>query len=573
MRGFFFLEGAKQELGVTQTIEKCLSEQVEANQPTSRGLLWEKEAQTRWAKLDHLLYLPVLGLTRPRGLYYYQGQGLRVLYGFTYKYLTVEHFLRRLTRLQVGQPLAAALAQSYTAAWYPGHSTLVIYVDWHIKPHWTKHPAPSGAVTMWGRVMPGTKQLLVNGPDGHVIGGWNKAIDSHLSGVLVELEANLSDLLQRPIAYTVCDSEGGGLPIGKQYVEAKQPYLSYLSRQGYPLAEFELLDEWQPVTDDPEREVVQARWRDPLKAQAEVRDLVLMRRLGDTDPTRIYTGYLASALNIADVPSTYRQRWSNQERVIRELVNGANLNANFGYSYQHVLNRTVQRQWAEAQERVESSERRLARHRQAIGNLQQQLATLRQTHPQQRQLLHNDLDALQSEFLSRQAAAQPYRRCQQRLARAYGQLDSLRTRYQQRRQKLLAQLRQQRSEQAQRQHELSHRQQARDTLDTDSLCRERNLEKDQIMLNLQLLLGNLHHWSQEHYFAPQWQQLELQTATELIYRKSGWVQWDTDVVQVILEPYRYPQQQQAMEETCRRFNAANIHWRDGRLLRIRVAPP
>jgi hypothetical protein len=563
-------------MGVSQPIDQCLTEQhhlVEATPAANRPLLWEKEAQTRWAKVDHLLYLPVLGLTRPRDLYYYQGQGLRVLYGFTYKYLPLEHFLGRLTRLKVGQPLAAALAQSYTATWYPGHTALVIYVDWHIKPHWTKQPAHSGAVSMWGRVMPGTKQLLVNGPEGHIIGGWNQAIDRHLSGVLVELEASLAELLHRPIAYTVCDSEGGGLPLGQQYLAAQQPYLSYLPRQGYPLTEFEVLAEWQPVSDDPQREVVLARWRDPDKAEAEVRDLVLMRRVGETDPTRIYTGHLASLLTIAEVPGAYRKRWANQERVIRELVNGANLNANFGYTYQQVSNRTVQRHWAEAQERVEVIERRLARHQQALGNLRQQLVTLRQTYQQQHQQWQHALAALQTEFRGRQATAQPYRRCQQRLAHAYGQLDRWRTRYQHRRHKLLAQLRQHRAEHAQLQAELSQRQQARDALDTESLCRERHLEKDQIMLNLQLLLANLHQWSREHYFASQWQQLELTTATELIYRKAGWVQWQTDLIQVTLEAYRYPQHQRAMEETCRRFNAANLHWRDGRQLRIRVAPP
>ena len=563
-------------MGVSQTIETCLTDQaqaVEADPPADRALLWEKEAPTRWAKVDHLLYLPVLGLTRPRDLYYYQGPGLRVLYGFTYKYLTVEHFLGRLTRLGVGPPLAAALAQSYAAAWYPGNSALVIYVDWHIKPHWTKQPAHSGAVTMWGRVMPGTKQLLVNGPAGHVLGGWNQAIDRHLSGVLVELEANLSALLQRPIAYTVCDSEGGGLPLGQQYVAAQQPYLSYLPRQGYPLTDFEVLDEWQPVSDDPQREVVLARWREPTKAEAEVRDLVLMRRVGETNPTRIYTGHLASVLDIAEVPRAYRQRWANQERVIRELVKGANLNANFGYTYQAVPHRTVQRHWAEAQERVEVIERRLARHHQAVGNLRQQLVSLRQTYQPHQQQVRRDLTALQTELLNRQATGLSYRRCQQRLARAYGQFDSWQTRYQHRRHKLLAQLRQHRVEQAHLQAELSQRQQARNALDTDSLCRERQLEKDQMMLNLQLLLGNLHQWCREHYFAPQWQSLELATATELIYRKAGWVQWEAEVIQVTLEPYRYPQHQRAMEETCRRFNAANLQWRDGRQLRIRVAPP
>ncbi|MCK4450089.1 MAG: hypothetical protein KAX26_05815, partial [Anaerolineae bacterium] len=54
-----------------------------------------------WPKVDHLVYLPILGLTRPRDLYYYQLDGLEALYGFTYKYLTLEHFLGQLTRVKV----------------------------------------------------------------------------------------------------------------------------------------------------------------------------------------------------------------------------------------------------------------------------------------------------------------------------------------------------------------------------------------------------------------------------------------------------------------------------------------
>ena len=43
----------------------------------------------------------------------------------------------------------------------------------------------------------------------------------------------------------------------------------------------------------------------------------------------------------------------------------------------------------------------------------------------------------------------------------------------------------------------------------------------------------------------------------------------------MLAPYRYPKHQQTMEESCRRFNEARIRWRDGRLLRARMArePP
>ncbi len=60
---------------------------------------------------------------------------------------------------------------------------------------------------------------------------------------------------------------------------------------------------------------------------------------------------------------------------------------------------------------------------------------------------------------------------------------------------------------------------------------------------------------------------------QMIYRKAGRVTWHEDRIKVELEPYRYPEQQRRMEATCARFNAANLHWRDGRLLRITVAPP
>jgi hypothetical protein len=398
------------------------------------------------------------------------------------------------------------------------------------------------------------------------------AIDLHLSQVLVDLEADLADWLQRPIAYTICDSDGGGLPTGQRYAAAERFYLSRLAQPGYRLDDFELLGDWQPVSGDPDREVVAARWRDPVKRAAEVRDLVLMRRLNDLNPTRIYVGCLPPELSVAEVPGVYRQRWHHQERRIRELVNGANLNANFGYTYQTVSDRTQQRQWVEAQAKVEVSQQRLAQHQAALGNLQRQLASLRQTYQQQRQTWGQVLTDLQQHSRDRQQAGQPLRRCQQRLARHDRARDTLTARYRRQRHKLLAQLRQRRQQHLTVQAELDTRQAIRDSLDTAALCRQRDLAKDQLMLNLQVLLGNLHDWVRTHYFAPAWQRLELDTAIELIYRKPGRVHWGEQAIEVVLEPYRYPEHQQAMQETCRRFNAANIRWRDGRLLHIQVAP-
>jgi hypothetical protein len=572
---FFSLEAAKAAMGivetVTESVETARQAYQEANQGVSMRLLTSFR-ETIWSKFDHLLYLPLLKLERPRDLYYYQGQGLKSLYGFTYKYLPLEQFLGQLTRLKLGQPLANALARCYTQAWYEELETLFIFADWHVKPHWTKYWAHSGSVTMWGRVMPGTKQLVVTGPQGRLLIGWNRAIDSHFSGALVDMEAELATIVGRPIAYTIVDSEGSGLALAERYAEADRAYLSVLPRNpSHHLTEFNLQGQWQAVVDDPDHEVVEATWVDETKAAQEVRRLILMRPVATTHPTRVYAGRLPTTMAVAQIPPLFRQRWYHQEWRFREMVKGANLNANYGYRYDQVPNRTRQRQWERTQEQVEVTQGKLAQRAEALTNLRPQLAQLRQSYGQKRTELDQELKRHQQTLIQRQQAGQATARCQQGIARRQRQRQELTARYQKRRGTLLTRLRQQRQQQCQLQAQLAEREACREAIDTDTLCRERHLEKDQIMLNLQLLLTNLHDWSAEHYFAPEWHKLELETATRLIYQKPGRVRWEADQIVVELEAYRYPDQQRAMETTCDRFNAANLRWRDGRLLRIYVA--
>ena len=561
-------------MGITKVVEDCLETARQAYQEAYPGTSLRvvvSEPETLWHKLDHLLYLPILNLTRSRDLYYDQGDGLRVLYGFTYKYLTLEHFLGQLTRLAVGQPLAEKLAQCYSQVWYPSDNPLFIFTDWHIKPHWTKEVAHSGHVTMWGRVMPGTKQLIINGSDGHLLGGWNYAIDTHLSHVLVDLEAELATLLERPIAYNIFDSEGCGQPLAQRYAQADRYYISVLPRQGdQSLSALQLQGAWQPVAGDPDHEAVDAGWSDARKAAEDPRRLVLMRLVGGTDPTRVYAGRIPASISAAEVPATFRQRWQHQEQRIREMVDGANLNVNVGYTYDLVPNRTRQRQWEEAQAKVEVTQSQLAEQEEAIANLWVQLKELKQTYRQERATQQAAIEVRRAELVEREQAGKRTRRWEQRLAREEGWLEGLTTRFQRRRRRLIERLCRHREQRSQLRGQLAEREAAWDAIDTATLCRERHLEKDQIMLDLQVLLASLHDWACEHYFAPEWQRLELGMATRLIYRKPGRVTWYADRIEVVLDPYRYADQQRAMETTCQRFNEANLRWRDGRLLRIHV---
>jgi len=302
--------------------------------------------------------------------------------------------------------------------------------------------------------------------------------------------------------------------------------------------------EWEPVENDAEHEAVYARWADAAKAREGPRRLVLMRPLGETDPTRIYAGRIPQYLSAGAVPARFRQRWMGQERVIRQLVNGANLNANFGYQYTEVSNRTQQRRWDDAQEKVQVTERRLAEQQEALHNLHAKLQTLRHTYHQEQQDVRTQIEAQITELAQRQAEGQTVRRCEQRVQQLYRQSEVLAARFQRQRFRLLQAAQKHWLQRDALQRERAERCATRDAIDTASLCRERDLQKDQVMLDVQVLLASLHDWARQQYFAPDWQHLELDTAIELIYRKSGCVQWGQEDIEVTLDPYRYPEHQQ-----------------------------
>jgi hypothetical protein len=297
-----------------------------------------------------------------------------------------------------------------------------------------------------------------------------------------------------------------------------------------------------------------------------------MRPVGHSEPTRIYTGRFPEGLSAGEIPWLHRRRWPYNELRIRDLIQGANLNVNYGYTYTEVPNRTRQRAWEAAQDQVEVTERQLSNHQTALRNLRRRLTDLQEAYAAQRRELERQVVQQRLDLQHRQRLGQATSRRQQRIGRLRRELTSLTERFQRRQRSLRQQLHQHQSQSGELRTRLAHRLTVRDAIDTETLCRERETEKDQIMLNGQVLLANLHDWAAQTYFAPQWRLLSLEKATQMIYRKAGRVTWNEDRIEVVLEPYRYPSQQRDMEATCARFNAANLRWRDGRSLHITVAP-
>jgi hypothetical protein len=189
------------------------------------------------------------------------------------------------------------------------------------------------------------------------------------------------------------------------------------------------------------------------------------------------------------VPWLHRRRWPNNERRIRDLINGANLNANYGYSYDQVPNRTRQRQWDKAQAQVEVTERKVSQQQEAIRNLRQQLAQLGQKHDHERRQWTERIEQQRVDLNRRQQSDKPTQRCLNRLARLRQQREEATCRFLRRERTLWQRLVQHQARIADLQCQLTQRKVARDAIDTETLCRERHLEKDQIMLDCQVLLG------------------------------------------------------------------------------------
>ena len=215
----------------------------------------------------------------------------------------------------------------------------------------------------------------------------------------------------------------------------------------------------------------------------------------------------------------------------------------------------------------------MSQQQEAIRNLRQQLAQLEQKHAQECTQWMKRIVQQRADLGRRQQSGKPTTRCRNRLTRLRQEQEEATYRFLKRKRMLWQRLAQHMACLPPLHCQLAQRKMARDAIDTETLCRERHLEKDQVMLNFQVLLGNLHDWVTQHYFAPQWKTLSLDKATQMIYRKSGRVTWYPNQIEIILDAYAYRDQQQAMKATCRRFNEANLRWRDGRSLRISMADP
>ena len=563
--------------------------QAEAAQP---GRVLTAAWLLTWAKVVHLIFLPVLDTTRPWQLRYALGDGLLGVCRIAYRFDTIERCLGELTRLQVGEALRQALCRVWVHTLTEAEASLHIYVDAHLKPHWTHLFMPCGKVTMLNRVMPCTRQVVVTNAQGYVWEIVNQAGDDHLTNTLPGLEQDMEQVTDRHVTLTVVDREANGLELAQNYSQSDHFALLTLLdgsvSQGLSIGTpafqqvFRLTGRWQPLASQPDESLAPAVWAPEQAAPGDLRVFWLVRNTASQKLLAVYSlsqpvadcaSEVAAMLIGSGARTVYRLRWSASENVIREMINGDNLNENYGYDYHPVPNRLRQRQHAEAQAQVNTTQTQLANTQRQLDITHVRLTQLEETATAKQADLAATRAEYQAELQTRRHAGRSTRRVEQQLAQLERQADRLAQRHtlctaklqtntlvhlEARREHLEATL-------AERQATLAH-------IDMAQPMFERDLEKDQIMADFQAVLLNAHRWCCDHYFTGEWSRLELETATARIYRQRGRVRYAADRVDVTLAAFAYRAEQDLAEAACARFNAARVHDAAGRLIVMAVTP-
>jgi len=545
-----------------------------------------------WAKLVHLIFLPVLDATRPWQLRYALGDGLLGVCRIAYRFDTIGRCLSELTRLQVGEAMRQGLCRTWVQTLTEPEEPLHIYVDAHLKPHWTHLFMPCGKVTMLNRVMPCTRQVVVTNAQGYVWEILDQVGDDHLTHTLPGLEQELERVTEHRVTLTVVDREANGLELAQKYAQTDHFALLTLLDStasegllvGTPAFQkvFRLTGRWQPLAAQPDELLAPAVWASEQEAADDPRVFWLVQQEDNLKLLAVYSlsqpvadcaPDVRARLRGSGARTAYRTRWPASENVIREMVNGDNLNENYGYDYYPVLNRLRQRQQAEAQAQVNTTQTQLANTQRQLDAARLQLAQYEQVEATHQADLAAARAKCQVELQARQRADQPTRRVEQQLTQLDRQAETLALRLAHRSDKLqtntLVRLE---ARCAELKVTLAERQATLTQIDITQPMFERDLEKDQIMASFQAALLNAHHWCCDHYFTGEWSRLELETATARIYRQRGRVAYADDRVDVTLAAFAYRPEQDLAEAACARFNAARVHDAAGRLIVMAVAP-
>jgi hypothetical protein len=619
--GALLLVAAAHETGLLETFEQALSSCV-SHAPSRLAHL---SASPRESLLQTLLFLGVVGLSRPWDLRSYTGDALGLLTGRSraYGYFHTERFLADVARSNGAEALTSALAKWTTRLWQPeapvgtGTPTL-FYVDGHRKPVYTNVLIPRGLVGRLSTILGSRTLVLLHDASGHPLLATTARGDQHLTlGLPALVKCYEQQVGLGTVEHIVVDREGMAAEFLADLKEAGRTVISVLRTDQYAgLDPFTDIGDFVPVRISKQgevlREVAPATIALPLPEQkgqtlqlrvALIRDLrrhvpvppakedLDYPRRWDADldwkehmwweegwqatpspapptvPKLIPIVSTAKTIDAVELAEIYTRRWPLQENIICDFLLPLGLDTNHGYSKRLVENSEVAKKRAALEKRLANvqhwAEGARKRSRNASKLYTKRCELTKERARELYRVLNDHLMELEQQGMEDWRVRKTIK---EEKAVADAEIEE----YQQRQWKAY--------ETSNQEHRKCERycQEQRQLLRAleDLKAQERAMyeldnSKDQVMTVFKVALVNLVMRTRDHYFPPSYAHATWKRLAPF-FHLPGMVTQGQDTVEVALRPFNDKRYNQDLEALCERVNAAAPHLPDGRRLHISV---
>ncbi|MDQ1274536.1 MAG: hypothetical protein QG610_107 [Euryarchaeota archaeon] len=464
-----------------------------------------------------LLMLPVLGIGRLSELSRKEIDVCGVnINEVNYAYSTLSQFLGQMERVNAGEYLQQALC--------PGDRELVeggivlIYLDGHVKGYYTKRCMNVGKVTNKNKVMAGTKEVVVQNEDGHIMALREYPIDLHLVHVVLQMCLEFKRDGQKPIA--IINREVNSLELGKAYTEEHIGLITILKKDQYKgVEDFSITHTYAESYRG--CSICEAAWADKERCLSDPRRFVLVQ-----DQKRGLKVFWCVAVNREEmdgvaIVSTYYHRWPVQEDIFKKMDEIDALNINYGRKVTKGENRNRKRHQGELAEQLEKKEQKLKAKEEDLAQAQQKLQEASATNqPKWHEARQRKVGVVTAEVKK----AQDAKETMQKKLDEFGEIGT---------------------------------------------AYDRDLRKDWIMSLRSGILANLILWFMMNLWPQNTKRIGWGTLRDLLNHKGVMVTTSQEI-RYLIEPYRSREDQENMERVCENFNTLNIQDSSSRLIRFEV---
>jgi len=450
--GFFF--GAMNVINGEKAILEVVKSRMNDSHLAGKRICSHKK-RTLLRYIRTLFLLPALGMERPIELDNYDGRTLGAITspcGQHARYRTTDRFLRELTALKAGTGLSLALAGCYYKAFY-GTERLPVYVDGHFKAVWTLKNVPKGKHGMMDRVMPGLKQIFLNGNNGHPLLHKTCPGDRHMTKELLPIVQDFEKAIGEEIVNAVVfDGEGCSIDVFRAFDglnegrERRIYPVTVLDSNQYRWEDFKILDgKGTRVVEDSDFEVLKRNKRGKVVSRVALVEFDYLsnanRRQKEQYPMRCAlvkkeNGKLTAIVTTmpfreissgAELANLYYNRWPCQEAKFKEMTRYCNLRVNHGFKKEEVFNRMAAKKLNSAKKSLNYDIRRLDSLQEKRDGVKRQMERRMAQREKAKEKLECQIEPIRSKISERRGDESKLR---MRLERGKRELETAEAKYQ-----------------------------------------------------------------------------------------------------------------------------------------------